>query len=76
MRSHHVIKITSECERDDCTIEDQGTSSTCMGSFHYYDKQGEYHIEDPNYYRTTLYCHKCLKSWHLVKHQGETSLVI
>lgn len=59
-----------ECEREDCTFESHGMSTTCMYFPPIYDKHGNNTNPDKNTTTERLKCLTCKRKWLVSKCYG------
>lgn len=71
-----IEKMTKDCQREDCSLTDHGTTSTCMGFTPTYDKRGNRSdAGDPNITTTEWRCSKCPKRWVARTQYGKTEIL-
>ncbi len=76
MANHLIEKMTKDCARDNCSLTEHGTTSTCMGFQPTYDKRGNRtDAGDPNIVSTEWRCQKCLKRWVTRTQYGKTEIL-
>ena len=70
-----IQQITKDCPREDCSMLEGGSTSTCMGWQPTYDKAGQ-RIDkgDPNTHTTSWRCSSCNRAWVTNTRYGETSI--
>jgi hypothetical protein len=65
-----IQHFTKNCKREDCCISYRVRETTLAGFSDWYDKQGNFHIEDRNRFTGTICCCKCWRSG-LINSMGE-----
>ncbi len=51
--------FTKTCSRDDCRVSFRMGETTLAGASDWYDKDGNFHIEDRNRFTGSVCCSKC-----------------
>lgn len=70
-----IPQLTQDCPREDCAIQDRGSTSTLLAWSPTYDKNGN-RIDkgDPNT-RTTKYIRRsCYREWYVSTQYGESKI--
>ena len=62
------------CKRDDCVIQNLGSSVTLMGWTQTYDKYGNPLGKVPNTRKTAYKCLTCNKMWDVTLRNGEATV--
>jgi hypothetical protein len=63
-----------DCPREDCRIQNRGTSSTLMGWTPTYDKYGRQLNSNPNTVKTHFHCLTCGEAWIRKTKSGVTTI--
>ena len=72
-----IQQLTKDCERDDCSIVEGVSMTTCMGWTPSYDKHGNRtDAGDPNSTSTEWRCSACGRNWRTSTLRGETVVCV
>lgn len=72
-----IAQLTGDCPREDCAVQEGGSTSTCLGWTPTYDKRGERTDRgNPNSMRTSFRCSTCGKEWAAYTQYDETTFTI
>ena len=77
LRDHSkIIKAVTECCDLDCRVKIGSSSTTLMGWYPTYDKDGNQVTENPNKRSTYVTCRVCDKEWTVSEQYGQVTSVV
>lgn len=68
--------LTKDCEREDCSISHEGSSTTLLGWTQTYDKNGNPKSQNPNTTTSHYRCFKCSKRWQVKTQYGKSEVTV